>query len=130
MNECKGLTVLADSLLQHLFYNLVDDTIKHSEHATQIRIFFTEYDFQLNLVYEDNGIGIPETEKKKIFQEGYGKGTGYGLYLIRKICETYGWTIEETGKPNEGARFVMTIPKINNNGMKNYYLKSGSDKQA
>jgi sensor domain CHASE-containing protein len=130
INDCKGLTVLADSLLQQLFYNLVDDTIKHSEHATQIRIFYKEEDYQLNLVYEDNGIGISEAEKKKIFQEGYGKGTGYGLYLIRKICETYGWSINETGKPNICARFVMAIPKINNKGKKNYYLKSDSNKPS
>ena len=34
---------------------------------------------RLKLVYEDEGVGIPEDEKEKIFTEGYGKGTGYGL---------------------------------------------------
>jgi len=41
--------------------------------------------------------------KKKIFNEGHGKGTGYGLYLIRKMREVYGWTIRETGKHGKGA---------------------------
>lgn len=123
VNDCKGLTVLADSLLRQLLYNLVDDTIKHSEYATEIRIYYQLETNQLKLVYEDNGIGIPEPEKEKIFQEGYGKGTGYGLYLIQKICDTYGWTIKETGKPSEGARFVITIPKINKNNKANYYTE-------
>ncbi|PVX25713.1 MAG: hypothetical protein CW691_03695 [Candidatus Bathyarchaeum sp.] len=84
------------------------------------------------MIYEDNGVGIPEDEKEKIFGECYGKGTGYGLYLI-KSGETYGWTIQETGKKGKGAQFVMTIPKMNRNKKtittssnlstdKNYYL--------
>ncbi len=53
--------------------------------------------------------------KKRFFKEGYGKGTGYGLYLIRKMCEVYGWTIEETGKHGKGAQFTITIPRISEN---------------
>ncbi len=51
-------------------------------------------------------------KKKKIFRERYGKGSGYGLYLIRKMCEAYGWTIKETGKHGKGAQFTMTLPKM------------------
>jgi len=51
----------------------------------------------------------------KIFKEGYGKGTGYGLHLIRKICEVYGLTIKETGKHGKGAKFSITIPKMREN---------------
>ena len=115
-NECQRLNVMADSLLRQLFYNLIDDTLKHGEKASQIRVYYKEGEDQLKLVYEDDGIGIPENEKEIIFKEGYGKGTGYGLYLITKICQTYGWTIQETGVPGEGAQFTMTIPKTNKNG--------------
>jgi signal transduction histidine kinase len=45
---------------------------------------------RLRLVYEDDGVGTPKAEKEKIFEKGFGKGTGYGLYLIRKMCEVYG----------------------------------------
>ncbi|MEM2675999.1 MAG: hypothetical protein QXT10_05860 [Candidatus Bathyarchaeia archaeon] len=55
-------------------------------------------------------------EKKMLFKEGYGKGTGYGLYLIRRICDVYGWTIRETGKHGKGAQFTMTIPRIDMSG--------------
>jgi len=71
---------------------------------------------KLKLVYEDDGIGIPKAEKEKIFKEGYGKDSGYGLYLIRKMCEVYGWTIRETGKQGKGAQFTITIPKMNESG--------------
>ena len=77
-----------------------------------------------NLVYEDDGIGIRDAEKPRLFKEGYSTGgsTGHGLYLIKKITEVYGWTIEETGKFGGGARFVMTIPKTNSNGKENYRI--------
>jgi len=120
VNECQGLTVMADSLLRQLFYNLIDDTLKHGEKASQIRVYYKEGVDQLKLVYEDDGIGIPKKEKDLIFKEGYGKGTGYGLYLIKKICKTYGWTIQETGVPGKGAQFTMTIPKTNKNGKISY----------
>jgi signal transduction histidine kinase len=59
--------------------------------------------------YEDDGAGIPENEKSLIFTEGYGKGAGYGLFLIHKMCETYGWQIKETGEPGKGARFEICL---------------------
>jgi PAS domain S-box-containing protein len=122
VNECRGLTVMADSLLRQLFYNLIDDTLKHGEKVSQIRVYYEEGADQLKLVYEDDGVGIPENEKELIFKEGYGKGTGYGLYLIKKICEEYGWTIRETGKLGKGAQFTMIIPKTNRNGKRIYKL--------
>jgi PAS domain S-box-containing protein len=122
VNECQGLTVMADSLLRQLFYNLIDDTLKHGEKVNQIRVYYEEGEDQLKLIYEDDGIGIPNDEKEKIFKEGYGKGTGYGLYLIKKICEAYGWTIQETGKLGKGAQFTMTIPKMYKNGKISYVI--------
>lgn len=122
VNESHELKVLADSLLRQVFYNLIDDTLKHGEKVTQIRVHYKEHSDHLKLIYEDDGIGIPKHEKEKIFEEGYGKGTGYGLYLIRKICEAYGWTIQETGVPGKGARFIMVIPKASENGKPSYFF--------
>jgi len=93
------------------------------EKVTQIRVRCKEGKDQLTLVYEDDGVGIAEDEKEMIFKEGYGKGTGYGLYLIRKICEAYGWTIHETGVPGKGAQFTMTIPKTGKSGKTSYMIK-------
>jgi len=118
-NECSGLTVLADSLLRQLFYNLIHNSLVHGKKVNQIRVHYENGKETLKLIYDDNGVGIPEDEKEKIF-EVYGKGTGYGLYLIRKICEAYGWAIQETGVPGNGARFVMTNPKTSKDGKLSY----------
>jgi len=120
-NGCGGLMVLADSMLSRLFYNLIDNSLKHGEKVTKIRVYYEEIQDKLHLVYEDDGVGIPETEKEKIFKQGYGKDSGLGLYLIMKMCEVYGWAIKETSKTGKGAQFTIILPKINVNEGKTSY---------
>ena len=124
VNECYGLTVLADSFLRQLFYNLADNSLKYGYKIKTIRIHYSEKDQkELRLVFEDDGVGIPVAEKALIFKEGYGKGTGYGLYLIKKMVDVYGWTIQETGEPGEGAKFILMMPRFNNEGKTNYQIE-------
>jgi PAS domain S-box-containing protein len=125
VDDCQGLEVLADSLLRQLFYNLIDNSLKHGQKTTRIRTHYEQMSREeLKLVYEDDGVGIPAAEKPKLFNEGYSTGgsTGYGLYLIHKIVEVYGWTIQEIGEPSRGVRFVLTIPMTNSNGKENYRI--------
>ncbi|PKL60064.1 MAG: histidine kinase, partial [Methanomicrobiales archaeon HGW-Methanomicrobiales-4] len=61
-------------------------------------------------VFEDNGIGIPETMKDRIFKKGVGHNTGLGLFLIREILDITGIRICETGLEGKGARFEIIIP--------------------
>lgn len=133
VNECHGLTVLADSLLRQLFYNLVDNSLKHGEKASRIRVHYEEGKDGLKLFYEDDGVGIPKAMKSKIFVEGFtsGKGLGYGLHLVKKMMGVYGWTIKETGIPGKGVQFIITIPRTNQHGKENYQLHQiASQKQA
>jgi PAS domain S-box-containing protein len=125
VNEIHGLIVLADPLLRQLFYNLIDNSLKYGQRVSRIRVYYegTGLD-NLRLVYEDDGVGIPAAEKPKLFIQGYstGSSTGYGLYLISKIVEVYGWTIQETGTPGKGVQFTITIPKINRGGKESVRL--------
>ncbi|MCS7114769.1 MAG: PAS domain S-box protein [Nitrososphaerota archaeon] len=123
VNECSGLMVLADSQLRQLFYNLIDNSLKHGEKVTKIRIYYKEEEDKLKLVYEDDGIGISNEARPNLFKEGYGKGTGYGLYLTAKLCEMYGWTIQETGEYGRGAQFIITVPKTNAKGEPLYKIQ-------
>jgi PAS domain S-box-containing protein len=122
VNKCQGLEVMADELIGQLFYNLVDNSLKHGGKVTQIRLHYTKEGDELKLFYEDNGVGVPEANKSKLFDSGFttGKGSGLGLYLIKKMMDVYGWQIEEVGEVGKGAKFVITIPKLNPNGKENY----------
>ncbi|MCW4024744.1 MAG: response regulator [Candidatus Bathyarchaeota archaeon] len=108
VNQCQGLTVMADSLLRQLFFNLIDNTIKHGKTSNQIQLRIELDEPTLELIYEDNGVGISDEMTKDLFAE---KSQSHGLYLARRICEAYGWTISETGKQGQGAQFTINIPK-------------------
>jgi signal transduction histidine kinase len=112
INECHGLIVTADSLLRQLFYNLIDNTLKHGEKVSQVRLHYIREEMGAKLFYTDNGIGISATNKTKLFSEGFttGKGTGHGLYLAKRMIEVYGWTIKEEGEEGKGVEFVISIP--------------------
>jgi signal transduction histidine kinase len=64
----------------------------------------------LVITVEDDGAGIPETEKEKIFLRKYGKNTGLGLFLTSEILSITGIGIRETGTAGRGARFEILIP--------------------
>jgi len=110
INECNGFEVLADSLFMEVFHNLIDNSLKYGEKISQIRIYVQKnLDGTTDLIYEDDGVGIEADTKKMLFQKGFGKGTDYGLYLIQRICDMYGWTIQENGQPGKGVLFVIRI---------------------
>ena len=112
VNDCHGLLVLSDSFLRQLFYNLIDNSLKHGEKVTQIRIYCSKAGDNVNLTYEDDGVGIPEANRQKLFSKGFTttKGTGFGLSLIQRMVDVNGWSITEQGKPGKGVKFIITIP--------------------
>jgi signal transduction histidine kinase len=105
------LEIFADPLLEKVFYNLIDNSVRHGGKVTRITISFQERDEEGHLVYEDNGCGIPDEVKPLIFQRGYGTNTGLGLFLIREVLDITGLTITENGTPGQGARFEILLPK-------------------
>ena len=124
VNKCAGLKVLADSFLSQLFYNLIDNTQKYGKKTTTIRISYTLKPSNLQLIYEDNGVGIPTENKSCLFQKGFSTGgsTGLGLFLIKKMIDVYGWSIEETGLQDQGTKFVITISNKDKLGRSNYLI--------
>ncbi|MDT8782897.1 MAG: GAF domain-containing sensor histidine kinase [Candidatus Bathyarchaeota archaeon] len=114
INETYSLNVIADALLSKVFYNLLDNSLKHGKKVTRIRLSHKIEKGSLKLIYEDNGVGVAETDKSKIFSDGFstGNGSGLGLKLIKRIIEYYGWKISEAGESNKGAKFIITIPNF------------------
>jgi signal transduction histidine kinase len=105
-----GMEVLADPLIIKVFYNLIDNAIRHGGKITTIRFSIQESGDEHPIICEDDGDGVPADEKERIFERRYGKNTGLGLFLAREILRITGMTIRETGEPGKGARFEMTVP--------------------
>lgn len=118
INECQEVQVKADSMLLELLHNMIDNSLKYGPpKITEIKIYaHINPEGATELIYEDNGNGIENQIKNRLFERGVTtKGTGYGLWLIRRICEMYGWSVQEKGVYGQGVRFVMTIPNETSN---------------
>jgi signal transduction histidine kinase len=110
-NSCDGVMVYADPMLVRVFSNLIDNSLRHGENVSEIRIDCRKEEHRLVIVYEDNGIGIADRIRPVLFERGKGKNTGYGMFLIREILAITGFTIAETGVPGKGVRFEITVPE-------------------
>jgi K+-sensing histidine kinase KdpD len=109
--HCEGLQVLADPMLEKVFHNLLDNTARHAMKATQARVSCQRGMMGMDIVYEDDGIGIPNCEKERIFAYGHGRNNGLGLFLVREILSITQMRICENGIEGKGARFVIHVPK-------------------
>ena len=109
--DLDGIEVYADPLFERVFFNLLDNTLRHAGNVQEVRVFFCESGTGLICTWEDDGMGIPAGEKERIFERGYGKNTGLGLFLAKEILAITRIGISETGAPGTGARFELSIPK-------------------
>ncbi len=108
--DLKDLEIYSDFLLEKVFFNLVDNALRHGEKVTRIRFYYQETPDGLTIFCEDDGIGIPANAKDRIFKREYYRNTGYGLFLAGEILSITGLTIKETGEPGTGARFEIHVP--------------------
>jgi signal transduction histidine kinase len=79
--------------------------------ATAIRFFSQVQGRDLILVYEDDGVGIPQEEKELVFEHTRQGRISYGLFFSREVLAITGLSIRETGKPGKGVRFEILLPE-------------------
>jgi K+-sensing histidine kinase KdpD len=105
-------------LLQILVNNLIENAIKYSpkEGTLSFKLFQKSKTIQFHVT--DEGPGIPEDEKKRIFEKFYrignettrtAKGTGLGLYLCKKIVEDHNGHIRVTDNTPRGSNFMVSF---------------------
>ncbi|MEP7373680.1 MAG: ATP-binding protein [Chitinophagaceae bacterium] len=103
-------------LLQILVNNLLENAIKYSPRESPITAMLNKKDSLIELLISDEGPGIPDNEKKKIFSKFYRigseatrktKGTGLGLYLCSKIAADHNADISVTDNNPRGSSFVV-----------------------
>jgi signal transduction histidine kinase len=109
---------LDKQLLKNIVNNLVANSIKFSPENSEITVKSEISDDNIYLSFADKGIGIPESEKNKIFRRFYrsrntlaiAEGTGLGLNIVKKYTELMNGIIDFESKENEGTEFFITLP--------------------
>ncbi len=104
------LELYADPLVSKVFHNLISNAVKHGGDLTQIRFSIEDGENGRAIVCEDDGVGIPEEFRGRLFNRGVGRDHGFGLFLSREILLITGITIHDERATGRGARFVMTPP--------------------
>jgi two-component system, OmpR family, sensor histidine kinase SenX3 len=104
------------------FTNLLDNAIKYSDQDPKItvRLKNTGFKGRVAIIIRDSGIGIPESDLKRIFKRFYRvsesaakerKGTGLGLFIVRSIIEKHGGKITaESRGEGKGSKFIIQLP--------------------
>lgn len=121
INTTGHVEVYSDPLFAKIIVNLIENALMHGRQVTTIQIGFSEQIDRGVLTIEDDGIGIRDENKEKVFEKGYGKNTGLGLYYTREILGITSMEIAETGTYGTGARFEIRIPK------RGYRMKQGNE---
>jgi len=119
--DLDNLEIFADPLLERVFSILGDNIVKHGKKATKFFCRYVETDGGINIVFEDNGIGIPDEIRPYLFNHMGKDGYQLGLFLVREILGITNITINETGRYGEGAQFTIFVPS------ENYRVKKTDD---
>lgn len=106
-------------LLQMLVNNLLENAVKYSPREKPVRCRVSKNHRHIVLAVMDEGPGIPDNEKQKVFDKFYrignentrtAKGTGLGLYLCKKIARDHSATIRVTDNTPTGCIFTVNFP--------------------
>ncbi|MFP4142336.1 MAG: ATP-binding protein [Thermoplasmata archaeon] len=110
--KTRDVKVEGGTLLEEMFTNILENTIKHSE-CDNVRISFEETDKHITVKIEDDGKGIPDKDKEKLLERGFKRGenagSGLGMYLVKEIAESYGGNAEVKDSELGGARFDIRL---------------------
>jgi len=115
--------IMADKLhFSNLIFNILDNAIKYCSVDPEIVIKIEKQKSHFVVLFEDNGIGIPKQDRKRIFQRFYRvptgnvhdvKGFGLGLDYVLKIVRRHGWRIKVAENSRKGSTFIVEIKQSN-----------------
>lgn len=106
-------------LLKLLVSNLLENANKYSPRGKPIELKLRQHNGAVDMEVNDEGQGIPDGEKKKVFEKFYRigseqtrrtQGTGLGLYLCKKIVSDHNGTIQLKDNKPQGSKFIVQFP--------------------
>jgi signal transduction histidine kinase len=104
-----------------VFMNLLGNAIAYgrSDSAASIRVFAEDRGDEWVIGVRDNGIGIPDADRKRLFRRfergsntGGISGTGLGLHIVKEIAQGHGGSVSFESVVGEGTTFWLHLPKV------------------
>ena len=118
--DATNALVMADKLhLTNIIHNLVDNGVKYSKGAPEIRIGLKNEGRELIFSVQDNGLGIAREHQKHVFDKFYRvptgnvhnvKGFGLGLFYVKTICKEHRWKLDLHSEPGKGTTIEVRMP--------------------
>jgi len=119
--EKPELMLYADPMrLQQLMVNLLQNSVQYSKENTSINLTCKKISQDtLEIIVQDQGVGIPEQDLPHIFERFYradhsrcrsSGGTGIGLAIVKKLVEAHGGKIEASSEAGQGTRMTLRLP--------------------
>ena len=107
-----------ESILMHVWTNLIDNAIKFNPHGGQLTLRLRKaHENHLIITVQDSGPGIPPEKQEHIFDRFYqadgshrGEGNGLGLALVKTILSHCGGDIRLSSNSDSGCCFTVTLP--------------------
>lgn len=108
----------SEDMLFQAWQNLVGNALKFTDNGGTVLLTLREAPDSITVSVKDNGIGISEENKDRIFEKFYqadfshaAKGNGLGLAITKKIIELHSGSIKVESEPEKGSEFIVTLPK-------------------
>lgn len=106
-----------EKLLRNIFLNLLSNAVKFSPGHREVMMTVSDADGQIEIKVQDQGIGISEEDLRKIFEPFHRgsnvlniKGTGLGLYIVKKAVDTLKGTMKISTVVNAGTTISVKLP--------------------
>lgn len=104
-----------------ILVNLLSNAIKYHDLGKAhpfIRLSMSSSNRHIHLTVEDNGQGIPKTSQKRVFEMFYrahetASGSGLGLFLVKRMVDRLGGTIQIQSDPGKGTSVTVIVPSVN-----------------
>jgi signal transduction histidine kinase len=110
----ESCSVLANDLLGDVVGNLLTNAVEHTDEATRVEVTLEDCGHVVCLRVSDDGPGIPAERQAAVFDRGEQRqgsaGTGFGLYFVSSMVESYGGEVDVTDSERGGAQFVVDLP--------------------
>jgi signal transduction histidine kinase len=100
---------------------ILENSVKYRSASPKIEIYGMQNENGVTLVVSDNGIGIPEKDRGRVFEKGFtgtngrtgAKSTGIGLYLCKKLCDKLSLGLSVASSEGRGTMVFIVFPKSN-----------------